>query len=111
MKGYLLIFADKTRTGITYLHHKLFGRLCTVKNNTYYYPGLFEETPYTKLNHGCYFITDLASFKEIKEIPRINDKVRLYHIDIEEVSSSNLITARLYWDNYIKKNNILVRNL
>lgn len=62
MEGYIVIYRnDLTRKDITLINYYLFGRIVKRTDQQqklkefYYYPGLFDSTPFAQLSNGCYF--------------------------------------------------------
>ena len=108
LKGFLISYKNNlSRKDITLINYYLFGRIVKKKSggktDLYYYPGLFENTPYIKISNGCYFTE--------KIIDDFDGKILLILVkNIEFPNEFKFTTAKEYWKNYIKKRNLFVKN-
>jgi len=102
MKGFIVIFNNKNREAITKINHSLFGRICYTPKGKYYYSGLLENTKYSRLSNGCYFIESINN--------NLNGLINIIKVDIE-IDSNILCTAKDYWKKHIEKNGLIVKNL
>jgi len=109
MKGYILNYRNGlTRTDITLINYYLFGRIVKRptkdgKKEFYYYPGLFESTPYIRLTNGCYFTERI--------IDDFNGRLIIIEVnDIRFPKNIQFQTAKIHWGKHIKEKNIQVRN-
>lgn len=61
--GYIITYNSSKRKDITKINYFLFGRVAYIKRGKkqekYYYPGFFQDTPYKKLANGCYFVEEI----------------------------------------------------
>lgn len=107
MRGHLIVYKDGlTRKDITLINYYLFGRIVNRKiaQNTverYYYPGLFESTPYIKMTNGCYFTERI--------IDDFKGRLRIYPTEII-IPTDGFITAREHWKKFIQEKGYRVRN-
>lgn len=105
MNGYLITYTSSERKDITKINYYLFGRISRIKKegNTdlYYYPGLFEKTPFKKICNGCYFVNDIIDDYDglLKILPAT--------IDFDDVTMSDV---KSYWQEMISKNSLKVKN-
>lgn len=109
MEGYIISYRPSlSRRDITLINYYLFGRIVKrpTKDNVeeyYYYPGLFESTPYIKLTNGCYFTERIVD----------DYQGRLFIIYVKEIKFPKEVqvkTARTHWEQHIKEKKIKVRN-
>lgn len=107
--GYILSYKQGLkRKDITLINYYLFGRIVkrvtkTTNQEFYYYPGLFETTPYIRITNGCYFSERIVDDYEGRLIV-IQAKDIIFPKEIE------FKTARIHWEQHIKKHNLIVRN-
>ena len=107
MKGYIVTYNENlTRKDITLINYYLFGRIVNRRTQPkfierYYYPGLFETTPYAKLANGCYFTERIVDNYE--------GRLLVYSADII-LPTTAFRTAREHWKNFITTKNYRVHN-
>lgn len=107
MKGHIITYRDGlSRKDITLINYYLFGRIVNRKTQPkiterYYYPGLFEMTPYVQLSNGCYFTERIVDDYE--------GRLKIFMADIE-ISQQLFTTAREHWKDFIMSKNYRVKN-
>jgi len=108
VNGFIISYKENLQIkDITLINYYLFGRIVmrTTKKGKqyYYYPGLFENTPYLKLTNGCYFTEKI-----------IDDfQKRLNIIPTKEITFPTELTfktAKDYWAAFIKTKQWIVKN-
>lgn len=93
LNGFLVTYNSSKKSDITKINYYLFGRLVTIKKSgamidKYYYPGVFENTPFRKLTNGCYFVQEMTN--------DFNGLLRVFPSTIE-FDSIDMVTARDSW--------------
>lgn len=107
MKGYIITYRDSlSRKDITLINYYLFGRIVNRKTQPkiterYYYPGLFETTPYVQLSNGCYFTEHIGDNYE--------GRLLIFSADLD-VPTDMFQTARDHWRNFITSKGYRVKN-
>ena len=107
MKGYIISYRNElTRKDITLINYYLFGRIVNRKTQPkiierYYYPGLFETTPYARLANGCYFTERIVDDFE--------GRLKVYTAEVN-LPTELFQTARAHWKQFIAGKGYRVKN-
>lgn len=101
--GHIIVYDTESKSAVTRIYRELMGRIVSIKNKKYYYPGLFHDVKFFKIKNGCYYVDGNVNITS--DMP-----VKFYSATVK-IPKDKLMTGYNYWKQLADNKNINVRGL